>query len=98
MRRMEMSFSYLKFECGVARQFSVNPFSAIYSTKEIWLMSMRSWSNGTLNIDPLTNLPPLNTVGAPIANPAPSHLNKFLDPSRLFREKTFFLRQNLQAV
>jgi dual oxidase len=59
--------------------------SAIYSTKEVWLMNMRSWSQGMLNIDPQTNMPPLNTINAPIANPAPSHLNKFLDPTRLFR-------------
>ncbi|OQV13223.1 Dual oxidase [Hypsibius exemplaris] len=58
--------------------------SAIYSTKEIWLMSMRSWSNGTLNLNTSTNMPLFNTVNAPIANPAPSHLNKFLDSTRLY--------------
>ena len=58
--------------------------STVYSTKEVWLSAMRSYTNGTLNIDPSTNLPPFNKIGAPISNPPPNHINKVLDPGRLF--------------
>ncbi|GAV07211.1 hypothetical protein RvY_17080-2 [Ramazzottius varieornatus] len=58
--------------------------STVYSTKDVWLSAMRSYNNGTLKVEAATNLPPFNTIGAPISNPPPSHINKVLDPARLF--------------
>ncbi|XP_055335314.1 dual oxidase-like isoform X2 [Paramacrobiotus metropolitanus] len=58
--------------------------SAVYSTKDIWVQHLREFRGGRLKVDATSNLPPLNTMGAPIANPAPSRFDYYLDPSRLY--------------
>ena len=73
--------------------------SFVYSTRESWVSAMRSFKNGTLNMDPGTasdslvfGLPPKNKARAPLENNPAPHVLRMLDPERMFRK--YYLMSN----
>ena len=80
--------------------------SFIYSSKEAWISSMRSYSGdgklkvmgdgeenakgSKINIPPHKGMPPYNTERVPLFNLPSPHLMKNLNPERMFGKLKFF--------
>ena len=62
--------------------------SFVYSTREAWVNSMRSFQNGSFKMegDPILGLPPKNTKRVPLANHPAPHFLRMLNPERMYRK------------
>lgn len=60
--------------------------SFVYSTKEAWINTMRTFENGTLKMDgdPIYGMPPRNTMRVPMVNNPAPHVLRMLSPERMF--------------
>ena len=60
--------------------------SFVYSTKEAWVNTMRSFENGTFKMegDSVLGMPPKNKQRVPLANHPAPHVLRMLDPERMY--------------
>ncbi len=84
-----LSFVSLLYILGL---FQVNQMTSwidasfVYSTKEAWVNSMRTFSNGSLKMDgnPIFGMPVKNTQRVPLANHPAPHVLRMLSPERMY--------------
>ena len=60
--------------------------SFVYSTREAWVNTMRSFKNGSFKMegDPIFGMPPKNIQRVPLANQPPPHALRMLNPERMY--------------
>ena len=82
---LKLLFSFF-FKFQTNRMTSWIDASFVYSTREAWVNSMRSFQNGSFKMegDPILGLPPKNIQRVPLANHPAPHFLRMLNPERMY--------------